>query len=58
MSFSDNREHDVNEGNFDYEPSSKQEVEKAEHDHEVRKKIDDLLEKKRLKELLDDSEDW
>lgn len=24
----------------------------------VRKKIDDLLEKKRLKELLDDTDDW
>jgi hypothetical protein len=24
----------------------------------VRKRIDELLEKKRLKELLDDSEDW
>jgi len=29
-----------------------------EHDAEVRKRIDDLLEKKRLKDLLDDSEDW
>ena len=29
-----------------------------EHDAEVRKRIDELLEKKRLKELLDDSDDW
>lgn len=27
-------------------------------DARVRKRIDDLLEKKRLKELLDDSDDW
>lgn len=27
-------------------------------DAEVRKRIDDLLEKKRLKELLDDTDDW
>lgn len=32
--------------------------EKATHNSEVRKRIDDLLEKKRLKELLDDSDDW
>lgn len=25
---------------------------------DVRKRIDDLLERKRLKELLDDSDDW
>lgn len=27
-------------------------------DAEVRKRIDDLLERKRLKELLDDTDDW
>lgn len=32
--------------------------EKSESNSNVRKKIDDLLEKKRLKELLDDSDDW
>jgi len=32
--------------------------ESNEHDTEVRKRIDDLIEKKRLKELLDDSDDW
>jgi hypothetical protein len=28
------------------------------HDTGVRKRIDDLLEQKRLKKLLDDSDDW
>lgn len=32
--------------------------EKIESNSEARKKIEDLLEKKRLKELLDDSTDW
>ncbi|WP_257174043.1 PA3496 family putative envelope integrity protein [Colwellia sp. M166] len=32
--------------------------EKATHNSEVRRRIDDLLERKRLKELLDDSDDW
>jgi len=31
---------------------------KAAHNSEVRKRIDDLLEKKRLKALLDDADDW
>jgi hypothetical protein len=31
---------------------------KAEANTKVRKRIDDLLEKKRLKEALDDSDDW
>jgi hypothetical protein len=31
---------------------------KAAHNSEVRKRIDELLEKKRLKALLDDSDDW
>lgn len=31
---------------------------KAEKNTKVRKRIDDLLEKKRLREALDDSEDW
>lgn len=30
----------------------------AAHKCEVRKRIEDLLERKRLKELLDDSDDW
>ena len=32
--------------------------EKATHNSDVRRRIDDLLERKRLKELLDDSDDW
>jgi len=31
---------------------------KAENNTKVRKRIDDLLEKKRLREALDDSDDW
>jgi hypothetical protein len=31
---------------------------KAETNTKVRKRIDDLLEKKRLREALDNSEDW
>lgn len=48
----------------DNEPISEDEKENwsksdhADHDKEVRKRIDSLLEKKRLKELLDDEEDW
>ena len=30
----------------------------AAHKCEVRKRIEELLERKRLKELLDDSDDW
>ena len=31
---------------------------KADKNTKVRKRIDDLLEKKRLREALDDSDDW
>lgn len=31
---------------------------KAERNSKVRKRIDDLLERKRLREALDDSDDW
>lgn len=31
---------------------------KAKNNSTVRQRIDDLMEKKRLKELLDDEEDW
>lgn len=31
---------------------------KASHNSDIRKRIDDLLEKKRLKALLDDADDW
>ena len=33
-------------------------IEVNNHDAAVRKKIDDLLEQKRLKNLLDESDDW
>ncbi len=43
----------------DGDKSASIDVEKLnEHDAEVRKRIDDLLERKRLKEQLDDSDDW
>ena len=31
---------------------------RAAHEKEVRRRIDELLEKKRLKELLDEEDDW
>jgi hypothetical protein len=31
---------------------------KAERNSQVRQRIEDMLERKRLKELLDDSDDW
>jgi hypothetical protein len=37
---------------------NKQAIEQAQRNLIARKRIDDLLEKKRLKELLDDSDDW
>jgi len=40
------------------ELSNKQALEQAQRNLLARKRIDDLLEKKRLKELLDDSDDW
>jgi anaerobic ribonucleoside-triphosphate reductase len=36
----------------------KQALEQVQRNLVARKRIDDLLEKKRLKELLDDSDDW
>ncbi len=32
--------------------------EKAKHNSDVRKRIEELLAKKRLKDLLDDADDW
>jgi len=32
--------------------------EQASHNTEIHKRLEDILEEKRLKELLDDSEDW
>lgn len=40
------------------ELSNKQALEQAQKNLLARKRIDDLMEKKRLKELLDDSDDW
>lgn len=40
------------------EMSCKEALEQAQRNILARKRIDDLLEKKRLKELLDDSDDW
>lgn len=40
------------------ELTNKQALEQAQKNLLARKRIDDLMEKKRLKELLDDSDDW
>jgi hypothetical protein len=40
------------------EVAYKQVLEQAQRNLLARKRIDDLMEKKRLKELLDDSDDW
>lgn len=40
------------------ELANKQALEQAQRNLLARKRIDELLEKKRLKELLDDSDDW
>ena len=32
--------------------------EDAKHNSEIHKRLDDILEKKRLRELLDDTDDW
>jgi hypothetical protein len=40
------------------ELADKLELEQAQKNLIARKRIDDLMEKKRLKELLDDSDDW
>lgn len=40
------------------ELNNKQALEQAQKNLLARKRIDDLMEKKRLKELLDDSDDW
>ena len=40
------------------EQAYKQVLEQAQRNLMARKRIDDLMEKKRLKELLDDSDDW
>ncbi len=40
------------------ELANKQALEQAQRNLLARKRIDDLMEKKRLKDLLDDSDDW
>jgi hypothetical protein len=40
------------------ELNNKKALEQAQKNLLARKRIDDLMEKKRLKELLDDSDDW
>ncbi len=40
------------------EISSEDELEQTQRNLLARKRIDDLLEQKRLRELLDDSDDW
>lgn len=40
------------------ELANKQALEQVQRNLLARKRIDDLMEKKRLKELLDDSDDW
>lgn len=40
------------------ELANKQALEQVQRNLLARKRIDDLIEKKRLKELLDDSDDW
>lgn len=45
--------------NVEYrELANKEAIEQAQRNLLARKRIEDLLEKKRLKELLDDSDDW
>lgn len=46
------------EDNSDFDDSVITEKKSEASNAEVRKRIDDLLERKRLKELLDDTDDW
>lgn len=49
----------LNSNNIDIDKDAEIDMNKNEvKDIKVRQRIDDLLEKKRLKELLDDSDDW
>jgi len=45
----------IDENNYDKDLAKSV---KAEHDSTVRQRIDELMERKRLKELLDDTDDW
>ena len=50
---------ELNESNMDNDFDADFELDASEQkDAKVRKRIDDLLEKKRLRELLDDTDDW
>ncbi|GLX79645.1 hypothetical protein tinsulaeT_29850 [Thalassotalea insulae] len=49
----------LNDGDIDNELDADIDIDTVEQkDAKVRKRIDDLLERKRLRELLDDSDDW
>lgn len=43
---------------LDYEQEDKSSKQDPKHTKEVRQRLDDLLERRRLKELLDDTDDW
>ncbi len=58
---------DIDEGNDNFEPevdiesrelAERKAEEQAQKNLLARKRIDDLLEKKRLKDLIDDEDDW
>ncbi len=54
-----NATEDSNNSNIDIDNDSNIDIKNSEvKDAKVRKRIDDLLEQKRLKELLDDTDDW
>lgn len=62
MTFDSNNSADVSDLNdvpgIDNNDDDFETIERAKRNCEARKRIDDLLEKKRLKELLDDEDDW
>ncbi len=50
---------DLSEDDVELDSESEVEIEPVEKkDAQVRRRIDDLLERKRLRELLDDTDDW
>jgi len=49
---------DDNDPTLEDERDNMTNSERAAHDKAVRKRIDDLLERKHLKEMLDDEDDW
>ena len=55
----DNLNNEIIDNMADDDNSSNESLDKKhEHDADVRRRIEDLLEKKRLKDQLDDCEDW